>query len=166
MELSDYDILGVTNDSSYRVIKNAYHELARIYHPDSIIIIKSLTKEERILSFKKIQEAFSNIKKKLNITEIDLPKCEIEYSDDIFIKNNENIKDLESFNKEFNKVHPKQCIDEPYSIHYKLENKDKNQNDNKLILKQREYHNNLYEFGINNVSDYSGEYYTDTRNEY
>ena len=159
MSLSDYDILGVSKNASFRLIKNAYHDLARIYHPDStLILIPKLSIEEKNIAFNTIQNAYSNIKQKLNITEIDLPKYDLEY-ENFDIKQNDKINDLESFNKEFDKLHSEQSKDEPYSIHYQEpENK---LDDTKITLKQREYHTNDYEFGINYVSDHSGEYYSD-----
>ena len=162
MGLSDYDILGVSKKANFRTIKNAYHDLARIYHPDStLILIHKLSKEEKTIAFNIIQTAYSNIKKKLNITEIDLPQNDLNY-EELNIKQNENIKDLESFNNEFNKVHSEQSKDEPYSIHYQEPN-DK-LDDTKIILKERNYNSNPYEFGVNYVSDYTGEYYTDVNN--
>ena len=159
MSLSNYDILGVSKNASFRLIKNAYHDLARIYHPDStLILIPKLSIEEKNIAFNTIQNAYSNIKQKLNITEIDLPKYDLEY-ENFDIKQNDKINNLESFNKEFDKLHSEQSKDEPYSIHYQEpENK---LDDTKITLKQREYHTNDYEFGINYVSDYSGEYYSD-----
>ena len=162
MGLSDYDILGVSKKANFRTIKNAYHDLARIYHPDStLILIHKLSKEEKTIAFNIIQTAYSNIKKKLNITEIDLPQNDLNY-EELNIKQNKNIKDLESFNTEFNKVHSEQSKDEPYSIHYQEPN-DK-LDDTKIILKERNYNSNPYEFGVNYVSDYTGEYYTDVNN--
>ena len=159
MSLSDYDILGVSKNASFRLIKNAYHDLARIYHPDStLILIPKLSIEEKNIAFNTIKNAYSNIKEKLNITEIDLPKYDLEY-ENFDIKQNDKINNLESFNKEFEKTHSEQSKDEPYSIHYhEPENK---LDDTKMTLKQKEYHTNDYEFGINYVSDYSGEYYSD-----
>jgi len=162
MSLSDYDILGVSKNASFRLIKNAYHDLARIYHPDStLILIPKLSIEEKNIAFNTIQNAYSNIKHKLNITEIDLPQNDLNY-EELNIKQNENIKDIESFNKEFEKVHSEQSKDEPYSIHYQEPN-DK-LDDTKIILKERNYNSNPYEFGINYVSDHTGEYYTDVNN--
>ena len=54
MELSDYDILGVSRKSSFREVKNAYHDLSRIYHPDTGNILIGISKEEKIEAFKKI----------------------------------------------------------------------------------------------------------------
>ena len=83
MELSDYDLLGVTQNSSFRLIKNAYHDLSRIYHPDSSQIIYGMSKKDKINAFQRIQTAFDNIKKKLNVVEVDVPDYEIEYNIDI-----------------------------------------------------------------------------------
>lgn len=88
MELSDYDILGITPDSTFRLVKNTYYELSKIYHPDSSQIIIGMSKEDRIISFQRIQKAYENIKEKLNIVEIDMPKEEIEYTDSSFDKPN------------------------------------------------------------------------------
>ena len=46
MELSDYDVLGITDKATFRIVKNAYYELSRIYHPDSNQV-KSLKKKEK-----------------------------------------------------------------------------------------------------------------------
>ena len=161
MDLSDYDILGIKSDDDFRTAKNAYYELSKIYHPDSHF--NQLSKEDKIVSFKIIQKAYSNIKQKLNINEIDAPKHEITYSDDLNIKFNNDIKNLESFNKKFEENHSKQCEDEPFSIYYKLPEKEKRIDDSKITIKQRDYLNNKYEFGVNYVSDYTGEYYTDIK---
>ena len=163
MDLSDYDILGIKSDDDFRTAKNAYYELSKIYHPDSHF--NQLSKEDKIVSFKIIQKAYSNIKQKLNINEIDAPKHEITYSDDLNIKFNNDIKNLESFNKKFEENHSKQCEDEPFSIYYKLPEKEKRIDDSKITIKQRDYLNNKYEFGVNYVSDYTGEYYTDIKYE-
>jgi len=163
MDLSDYDILGIKIDDDFRTAKNAYYELSKIYHPDSHF--NQLSKEDKIVSFKIIQKAYSNIKQKLNIDEIDAPKHEINYSDDLNIKFNNDIKNLDSFNKKFEEIHSKQCEDEPFSIYYKLPEKEKRIDDSKIIIKQRDYLNNKYEFGVNYVSDYTGEYYTDIKYE-
>ena len=79
MELSVYDLLGINSNSSFRLVKNAYHDLARIYHPDSTNVMKGLTKEDRITAFKRIQTAYDNIKKKMNVVEIDMPESEMIY---------------------------------------------------------------------------------------
>ena len=163
MDLSDYDILGIKSDDDFRTAKNAYYELSKIYHPDSHF--NQLSKEDKIVSFKIIQKAYSNIKQKLNINEIDAPKHEITYSDDLNIKFNNDIKNLESFNKKFEENHSKQCEDEPFSIYYKLPEKEKRIDDSKITIKQRDYLNNKYEFGVNYVSDYTGECYTDIKYE-
>ena len=43
-----YDILGVSKNASFRLIKNAYHDLAIIYHPDlTLILIPKLSIEEK-----------------------------------------------------------------------------------------------------------------------
>lgn len=80
MELSDYDILGVSCKSSFREVKNAYHDLSRIYHPDTGNILIGISKEEKIEAFKKIKQAYENIKSKLNVIEVDLPHNEIFYT--------------------------------------------------------------------------------------
>lgn len=164
MSLSDYDILGIYKTSNFRTIKNAYYDLARIYHPDStLILVPKLSKEEKTIAFNTIHSAYCNIKEKLNITETDLPQIDLKY-EEVNIKQNENIKDIESFNKEFEKVHSEQSKYEPYSIHYQEPN-DK-LDDTKMILKERNYNSNPYEFGVNYVSDHTGEYYTDINKSY
>lgn len=80
MELSDYDILGVSRKSCFREVKNAYHDLSRIYHPDTGNILIGISKEEKIEAFKKIKQAYENIKSKLNVIEVDLPHNEIFYT--------------------------------------------------------------------------------------
>lgn len=87
MELSDYDILGITDKATFRLVKNAYYELSRIYHPDTSNI-NSLTKEEKLIAFQRIQKAYENIKEKLNVVEVDLPQEKIEYSSENFDKPN------------------------------------------------------------------------------
>lgn len=180
MELTDYDILGVNQKATFRVVKNAYYELSRIYHPDSSQIILGMTREERLIAFQRIQKAYENIKEKLNIVEVDLPKEEIEYTDDKFDKpviiknklfNNISGIDTEEFNKKFNaefeKEHKNQNKDNPFSINYEEpKENEKNLPDSKLILK--EYTNNkifknIHEFGINYIEDHSCENYHDIR---
>ena len=80
MKLSDYDILGVSRKSCFREVKNAYHDLSRIYHPDTGNILIGISKEEKIEAFKKIKQAYENIKSKLNVIEVDLPHNEIFYT--------------------------------------------------------------------------------------
>ena len=91
MELSDYDILGIPKDATFRIVKNAYHDLSRVYHPDTINLSNNrikLTKEEHLIAFQRIQKAYENIKKKLNVVEIDLPQTEIKYEDETTIVKN------------------------------------------------------------------------------
>ena len=171
MELSDYDILGITPKATFRIVKDAYYELSRIYHPDSHQRIASLTKEDRIIAFKKIKEAYENIKKKLNVVEVDLPKCEINYELPS-IEKNQNLDSntdefLIKFNKEFDKVHQKENSDNPFSIYYsEPEESKRNINDSLLIIKEHKTSNSndSYEFGINYVDDHSGQHYSDVRN--
>ncbi len=98
MEVSDYDILGITPKSSYRLVKNAYYELSKIYHPDSSQIIIGMSKEDRLIAFQRIQKAYENIKNKLNVVEIDMPQNEIDYEDSSFDKpdviKNENLMEF------------------------------------------------------------------------
>ena len=125
MELSDYDLLGITPKATFRIVKNAYYELSRIYHPDSSQIIIGMTKKDREIAFQRIQTAYENIKEKMNVVEVDLPESDIEYKVDYSIK---KIKEIEindesfneKFNKEFEKVNTFENDDNPFSIHYKV----------------------------------------------
>ena len=175
MELSDYDLLGIHKDASFRIVKNAYYELSRIYHPDSTQIVIGLKKEDRLIAFKRIQTAYENIKKKLNVVEIDMPDCEIEYNTrqcelpvierNIDLSVSEKIDFNKKFNEQFEKINKKENIDNPYSIHYKEpEEIKRNLNDTQLILKEAEFKTNPYEFGINYVEDHSSDKYIDIRN--
>ena len=175
MELSDYDILGITQKASFRIVKNAYYDLSRIYHPDSPQIIIGMSKEDRLVAFQRIQKAYENIKEKLNVVEIDLPQEEIEYNDDKFdkpviLKNNQILEDSEfnkKFNAEFEKQFSHENIDNPFSIHYKEPEENKrNLQDSKIILKssssvKKTQHE---EFGVNYIEDHSCENYLDIRN--
>jgi DnaJ-class molecular chaperone len=173
MELSDYDILGITPKATFRIVKNAYYELSRIYHPDSIQI-KSLTKKEKEMAFHKIQSAYENIKKKMNVVEVDLPKNEIEYECDINNPNNEELninedkeEKLKKFNKIFEKVHSRENHDNPYSVFYKEpEEQNRNLQDSQIILKSSSMmkYNNIHEFGINYIEDDSNDKFIDIRN--
>ena len=176
MELSDYDILGVTSKATFRVVRHAYYELSRIYHPDSPQILIGMTKEERLTAFQRIQKAFENIKEKLNVVEIDLPQEEIDYKDDkfdkpIIQKNSELIElDDKEFNKKFNiqfeKEYKKENIDNPFSLNYLEPGQSKrNLPESKLIIKGNTSYknNNIYEFGINYIQDHSCENYYDIR---
>ena len=171
MELSDYDILGITPKATFRLVKNAYYELSKIYHPDSKQIIIGLTKEDKKIAFQKIQNAYENIKKKMNVIEVDLPQTELIYELPIVpkLENLENNLDKEDFHKKFNnifeKVNKEENEDNPYSIFYKepIES-DKNLPNSKLVL--GEYENNEIknqEFGINYVEDYSSNKFHDFR---
>ena len=177
MELSDYDILGITQNTSFRMVKNAYYDLSRIYHPDSSHgsrITGSLSKEDKLISFQKIQIAYDNIKKKLNVVEIDLPQTEIQYQyEETIIKNeelceinnesNSNKEELhkqfnEKFNKLFHKVGSQENSDNPYSIFYKEPKKEKrNICDTQLAMHSSSINkmSNTHEFGINYVDDHS-----------
>ena len=185
MELSDYDLLGVTQNSSFRLIKNAYHDLSRIYHPDSSQIIYGMSKKDRINAFQRIQTAFDNIKKKLNVVEVNVPDYEIEYNVDISNPIDyelEELKELkeegteedteknrtrlfnEKFNRIFEKNNIKQNSDNPYSIHYKTpEESKRNLPDSKIILKEAQsiQNSNIFEFGINYIHDHSTNKYLD-----
>ena len=50
MELSDYDILGVTDKASFRLVKNAYHELSEFITWSSQTII-GMIKDDKKLHF-------------------------------------------------------------------------------------------------------------------
>ena len=181
MELSDYEILGINENATFREVKNAYYDLSRIYHPDSTLkLSKKISLNEKLTGFKKIQMAYDNIKKKLNVNETDLPSCDIIYNDilkeslgpmevsPLARKTSENMIDWQKkFNKEFEEKHSKQSIDNPYSIFYKKELIEsttgvlKNNAPTGLILKEAEFKDNPFEFGINYVEDHSSKNYTD-----
>lgn len=173
MELSDYDVLGITDKATFRIVKNAYYELSRIYHPDSNQV-KSLKKKEKEIAYHRIQKAYENIKKKMNVVEVDLPQNEIKYECDINnpkneeLNINENKEDkLKKFNKIFEKVHSHENHDNPYSVFYKQpEESKRNLQDSQIILKSSCMikSNNIHEFGINYVDDYSSDKYIDVRN--
>ena len=169
MELSDYDLLGITPKATFRIVKNAYYELSRIYHPDSSQIIIGMTKKDREIAFKRIQTAYENIKEKMNVVEVDLPESDIEYKVDYSIK---KIKEIEindesfneKFNKEFEKVNTFENDDNPFSIHYKVpEESKRNLQDSQIILKESGSvkSSNIFEFGVNYVEDDSTDKYYD-----
>ena len=172
MELSDYDLLGITPKATFRTVKNAYYELSRIYHPDSSQIIIGMTKKDRETAFKRIQTAYENIKAKMNVVEVDLPETEIEYKVDYSIKKIKEIENIDSsnenfnekFNKEFEKVNTFENNDNPYSIHYKVpEESKRNLQDSQIILKESGSvkSSNIFEFGVNYVEDHSTDKYYD-----
>ena len=172
MELSDYELLGITPKATFRIVKNAYYELSRIYHPDSSQIIIGMTKKDREIAFQRIQTAYENIKVKMNVVEVDLPESDIEYKVDCFIKKNNELHNISSndenfsknFNKEFEKVNSIENDDNPYSIHYKVpQESNRNLQDSQIILKESNSikSSNTYEFGINYVEDNSTDKYYD-----
>jgi len=172
MELSDYDLLGITPKATFRIVKNAYYELSRIYHPDSSQIIIGMTKKDREIAFQRIQTAYENIKEKMNVVEVDLPESDIEYKVDYSIKKIKEIEILdtsddnfnEKFNKEFEKVNTFENDDNPFSIHYKIpEESKRNLQDSQIILKESGSikSSNIYEFGVNYVEDHSTDKYYD-----
>jgi curved DNA-binding protein CbpA len=167
MELSDYDLLGISPKATFRIVKNAYYELSRIYHPDSSQIIIGMTKKDREIAFQRIQKAYENIKEKMNVVEVDLPETEIEYKVDYIIQKNnkiDNEKFNEKFNKEFENVNKFENIDNPYSIHYKVPDEQKrNLQDSQIVLKESQINksSNIYEFGINYIEDHSTDKYYD-----
>ena len=171
MELSDYDLLGISPKATFRLVKNAYHELSRIYHPDSKQIIIGMTKKDREIAFKRIKTAYENIKAKMNVVEVDLPDSEIEYEVEYVIKkdkiNNIDVNDKnfnEKFNKEFEKINTVENVDNPYSIHYKIPKESKrNLQDSQIILKESSSckSSSTYEFGINYIEEHSTDKYYD-----
>lgn len=176
MELSDYEVLGLPPNSSFRNVKNAFYDLSRIYHPDSLYLKNNknikLSHKECEVAFQRIQTAYNNIKKKLNVLETDLPKTEILYKNDYHIENNIELlnSDSKEFNKKFNKLFEKvssqENYDNPYSIFYKEPIKEnRNLSENKLILHNSSSNkvSNIYEFGINYVDDHSSDMYIDLR---
>jgi hypothetical protein len=169
MELSDYDILGITPKATFRLVKNAYFELSKIYHPDSKQINIGLSKEDKKIAFQKIQTAYENIKKKMNVVEVDLPQTELVYELPIIpklptLENDLQKKDFhKKFNDIFEKINKEENEDNPYSIYYKepIES-DRNLPDSKLILGQYENKEiKNQEFGINYVEDYSSNKFHD-----
>lgn len=172
MELSDYDLLGITPKATFRIVKNAYYELSRIYHPDSTQIIIGMNKKDREIAFQRIQTAYENIKEKMNVVEVDLPESDIEYKVDYSIKKNNEIQNIdtndnnfsEKFNKEFEKVNTFENDDNPFSIHYKVpEESKRNLQDSQIILKESGSvkSSNIFEFGVNYVEDHSTDKYYD-----
>jgi DnaJ-class molecular chaperone len=194
MELSDYDILGVSRKCSFREVKNAYHDLSRIYHPDTGNIVIGISKEEKIEAFKKIKQAYENIKSKLNVIEVDLPHNQIFYTaeendmpnimnDELFEftqnqnqnqnqgsnSDEENINDTfkKKFNEIFEKTHKEQTIDDPFSIYYQEPEKEKrNMQNTQLTIQENKKNTNEYEFGVNYVEDHSTNSYCDIRHIY
>lgn len=172
MELSDYDLLGISPKATFRIVKNAYYDLSRIYHPDSTQIIIGMTKKDREIAFKRIKTAYENIKEKMNVVEVDLPESDIKYEVDFSIKKIEEIDNLdtndenfnEKFNKEFEKLNSFENNDNPFSIHYKIpEESKRNLQDSQIILKESTSvkSSNIFEFGINYVEDQSTDKYYD-----
>ena len=183
MELSDYDILGVNPKATFRQVKHAYHDLARLYHPDSAGISKKINKKEREYAIKKINRAYENIKKKLNVVEVDLPQedkkyepLNIDFAELKINENSNNSKFIKQFNKKFEEIHKKLTINDPYSIYYKEpEESKKTKHSTKIIetfdIKKQKLNKNSknsndneYEFGINFINDHSGNNYSDIRN--
>jgi len=162
MELSDYDILGVDKNSSFRIIKNAYYDLCKIYHPDSLTYKNILSVKDKIECFKKIKTAYENIKKIMNVVEVDLPMSNIEYNMNDF-KINHNIEyDDDNFNEKFNKkfeeINKIENKDNPFSIYYELPEVNKrNLQDSHIVVKEKQCNNSnsIYEFGINYIDDHS-----------
>ena len=144
-EFNDYLILNVSEFATFRQIKNAYYEQVRIYHPDSNHFDNILTKQDKVNIIQKINKAYSNLKQKLNIEEIDLPQLNIEYEPidvsqtikptskiyNILINEESPIKNKtdstknkidsiklfnEKFNKKFIKKHNLYGEQDPYSI--------------------------------------------------
>jgi DnaJ-class molecular chaperone len=173
MELSDYDVLGITDKATFRIVKNAYYELSRIYHPDTIQI-KCITKKEKEIAYHRIQKAYENIKKKMNVVEVDLPQNEMEYECDINNPKNDELninedkkEQLKKFNKMFEKIHSHENHDNPYSVFYKEpEESKRNLQDSQIILKSSGIikSNNIHEFGVNYIDDYSSDKFIDIRN--
>lgn len=167
MSLSDYDILGISSKSNFKTVKDAYYELVKIYHPDSKNLCNLISMKEKKVAITKINNAYENIKKKLNITETDLPQIDIKYNE---FKINK-ILDLKSdkdfnqkFNEEFLKIHKLKSQNDPFSIYYK-EPEDKNLYSSKLIETPKT-HSNTFEFGINYIHDHSSDKYLDIRNKF
>ena len=167
MELSDYDILGISPKATFRQVKNAYYELVRLYHPDSNYFSKIINKEEKESAILKLNTAYENIKKKLNITEIDLPKENCDYKPLQVNKtmeiNNFDKNILEKFNKNFEIAHSYQSADDPFSIYYKEPEKQNQTKYSTELIYSSEYYKikNPYEFGVNYIYDHSSDIYTD-----
>lgn len=188
MELSDYDILGITPKATFRIVKHAYYELSRIYHPDSPQILIGMTKEERLVAFQRVQKAYENIKEKLNVVEIDLPQEEIDYEDDKFDKpviqknhelcdfenENESVNENESksetkekFNEKFNlifeKTYSQENKDNPFSLSYSEPPETKrNIQESRLIIKGQSRNGNG---NGSNIHEFGINYVEDHSNE-
>lgn len=182
MELSDYDILGVNPKATFRQVKHAYHNLARLYHPDSAGISKKINKKEREYAIKKINRSYENIKRKLNVVEVDLPQEDKKYEplnidfENLKLNENENENEkMKKFHKKFEEYHRKITIDDPFSIYYKEPEESKktktstqiiestNIKKQKISNKTKHIDDNVYEFGMNYIHDHSSNDYSDIR---
>lgn len=165
INLSDYEILNIKeNETNFRIIKNAYHSLCKIFHPDSNFKFNfKLSKEEKNKYFQHIEKAYNKLK--LLHKEIDLPDFEIKYPNEDYNISKLDIKSNEEFNKLFEEKANLEHSDNPFSIFYNKKNinekSDFTDEENKYIISKD---NNNYTFGINYVDDHSTNKFIDFNN--
>ena len=65
---SDYKILEVTPDANDAEVKKAYRKMAMKYHPDKVAHLGQDVKKQAEEKFRKVQEAYENIKKQRGLS--------------------------------------------------------------------------------------------------
>ena len=63
-----YQILGISESSSNRVVKKAYRKLAMIHHPDKVAHLGEDVRQKAVVNFQKIADAYEIIKNKRGFT--------------------------------------------------------------------------------------------------
>lgn len=154
MSLHNYQILGLDSNYTLSDVKAAYHQLSRVFHPDSnsSVLYKNLSKEEKTIIFNNITDAYKTLIDNMESKEFDFPMyCVNKYESDIFIEKNDNIKNLNDFNEQFEKIHKEENYDNPWSIYYTLKKEKNNQLD---ILRPTYIKEQYYELGVNQCCDF------------
>ena len=155
MSLRPEDILGLEKNYTRNDLRRAYINLSKDYHPDKNNF-SFISKEEKEQMFLTITLAYKELLEQYPRDEIDISTyTTFKYENDFPIKTDEPIKDLESFNKKFEKIHSEENYDHPWSTYYKLK---KNKPNNNLTLfnpATLKNNNTFFEYGVNECSDFT-----------
>jgi hypothetical protein len=155
MSLPPRQVLGLDDNYTLGDARSAFYNLSKAYHPDSSQN-NYMSKEEKTELFQVLEAAYKEIYDQLAHKVIDTPMYNVpEYQPNIHIDQDEKIKDNDSFNSEFEKVHATENYDNPWSLSYSLK-REPIDTTALAILSPDEYKTkDYYCYGINQCADFT-----------